>query len=333
MIKKLILAVVAVLVLCLAGVLGLTSSQSPKRHFDSSEISRMPFELLTEGNFAGMPRVTNFTARDGTLLPYRLYKSSTPSNRKVYLLHDVGWHGMILNDLATSLAYAGAADIIVPDLRGHGTSPAIRGSAAYTGQLEDDLADLIKQTSNPGDRIIIGGYSFGGGLAIRFAAGPNGKMAQNYFLLAPFLGFSSEVNAIDADPWLQPLSRKIMGIKALNALGLDLLGSNIVLQLSYPKEFLNHPLSYTVTKELDWHLLSSLDPSPVLEDGLENMKSGLLVVAAGRDELFTASQYKPVISEYAKNAEFQIVDNANHINLLNSPKTLTIIQKWLSNLP
>lgn len=330
MLGKLIAAVIAIPVLLILAIFGLTASQKPQDRFSPGETSKMDFTPLTRGDFGGMPRVSNFTARDSTLLPYRLYRSSSSTKQKIYLLHDVGWHGMAFNRLATSLAYSGMGDVIVPDLRGHGASPARRGAVEYAGQLEDDLFDLIKQTSEPGDEIVIGGYSFGGGLAIRFAAAEQSKINARYMLFSPFLGFDCPVNRAEPDPLLHPLTRKIAGLEIFDSVGLPLGGNQIALQFAYPDTLLKDPLGYTATPNITWNTLSSLDPQDVLAKGIGAMEKPVLVIAGGQDELFDASKYKAEFSKYTDNADIEIIDDANHINLVNSPEILAIIQNWLS---
>ncbi len=325
-----IIAILIGIPILLALVFAFAVIQLPRKSFEPEEISRMDFDILTDVNFTSIPRVINFTARDGVLLPYRIYKGSTPSNRKIYLLHDVGWHGMEFDTLARSIAYSGIADVIVPDLRGHGASPARRGAAEYPNQLVDDLADLIHETSTPEDNIIIGGYSFGGGLAINFAASNQADIADRYILFAPFLGFNSPVDRPKPDPWLQPMLRKIAGLKIFNAIGMNLFGDSIVLQLTYPRSFLAKDLGYTITREITWNMFTSFNPESVLEEGLGAMKPPVLVILARQDELFSSSQYKSVLAQYTDGADVQILENTNHMNLLNSPKILSIIQNWLA---
>ncbi len=330
MLKKIIAVLVAIPVLTFVGIYILASSQSPQKEFAPGETSRMEFEKLTEANLNSMPRVQNFKTRDGSQLPYREYTAAVSSKWKVYLLHDAGWHGMIFNPIATSLAYSGVADVIVPDLRGHGPSPAERGAVSYPDQLVDDLADLIRATAGPNDKVVIGGFSFGGGLAIRFAASDQANLADRFILFSPFLGLDSPVNKSNPDPWLHPLERKMVGLNAFKSIGLNMMGDDVVLQLAYPKAFLRGAFDYTITPDITWNTFQSLDPSDVLPEGLAAMKSPVLVIAGGQDQLFDASKYKPVLSQYTDDAQFNILDNADHINLLNSSKILSIIQNWLS---
>ena len=90
-----------------------------------------------------MPELQPYIARDGATLEYRLYESSSATDKVLILLHGSGWHSMQFYPLASSISENGLAHVITPDLRGHGFHPENRGDVDYIGQLEDDLADLI----------------------------------------------------------------------------------------------------------------------------------------------------------------------------------------------
>jgi alpha-beta hydrolase superfamily lysophospholipase len=99
--------------------------------------------------------------------------------------HGSGWHGMKFHGLAKELATR--ADVVVPDLRGHGVTPHRRGDIDYINQLEDDLADLIKATAQPSQKVVVLGHSSAGGLVVRFAGGEHCEIIDHAVLLAPFL--------------------------------------------------------------------------------------------------------------------------------------------------
>ena len=152
----------------------------------SSDQDRLSFTDLFI-DYSELPKLQNYTARDGTLLAYRHYRGE--SNKVLILVHGSGWHSQYFLPLAGFIASQGIAQVYTPDVRGHGRSPQKRGDVDYIGQLEDDLADLIAviKKDNPNTMLIVGGHSSGGGLAIRFAGSRYGKQADAYLLLAPWL--------------------------------------------------------------------------------------------------------------------------------------------------
>ena len=111
---------------------------------------------------------TEFTARDGTVLPLRVYEADD-SDTALILLHGAGLYGNYLYPIASHLTKQSAATVYVPDLRGHGHSSEPRGDIDYVDQFVDDLADLVAHVREQGEweRVVVGGHSMGGGLAVR----------------------------------------------------------------------------------------------------------------------------------------------------------------------
>ncbi len=116
-----------------------------------------------------------YASRDGQKHPYRRFQSPQGDAPLMVLVHGSGWHGEAYLPLAAAIADAGLADVVVPDLRGHGFSPQRRGDVDHVGQLEEDLADLIQIVRKPGQKLVLAGHSSGGGLVVRFAGGRYGS--------------------------------------------------------------------------------------------------------------------------------------------------------------
>ena len=103
------------------------------------------------------------TTRDGIKLKYRLIKGGGQGH--CALVHSLAMNGDFWNRVAGYLTVA--ADILVYDCRGHGSSDKPKGSQPIERHA-DDLADLLdvvgwKQT-------VVAGASMGGCIALAFAA-------------------------------------------------------------------------------------------------------------------------------------------------------------------
>jgi alpha-beta hydrolase superfamily lysophospholipase len=111
--------------------------------------------------------------------------------------------GAIYFSLAEAVASSGAARVYTPDLRGHGRCPQRRGDVDYINQLVDDLADLIDfiRHGHPETKIVLGGHSSGGGLALRFAGSQYGGRAKAYLLMAPFLKYNAPTTRPNSGGW------------------------------------------------------------------------------------------------------------------------------------
>ncbi len=179
MLRKIGLFTLISLTIYLGIAAGLILSDRPQPDLATAGES-LSFDVLISVNYAKMPELQPYTARDGASLYYRLYESSTPTVKKLVLLHGSGWHSMQFYLLARYLSEQGAATVITPDLRGHGFNPERCGDVDYVGQLEDDLADLIEMLRKryPNADVVVGGHSSGGGLAIRFAGSKHGAKSD-----------------------------------------------------------------------------------------------------------------------------------------------------------
>ncbi|MCB8975934.1 MAG: alpha/beta fold hydrolase [Ardenticatenaceae bacterium] len=299
------------------------------------------FEALTEADYDEMPELQPYTARDGVELSYRLYESAHfPGNSEfpgksqtpiLILLHGSGWHSMQFYPLASTLSAGGVATVVTPDLRGHGFNPATRGDVAYIGQLEDDLADLIAilEPQFPGAPIIIGGHSSGGGLAIRFAGGEYGDLADGYLLLAPFLKYNAPTTRPNSGGWARPNSRRIAGLTMLNNIGIHWFDGLTVIQFAMPQNVLDGPLSDSATTAYSHRLNSSFAPRGKYGRDLTVMTQPFLLVAGLDDEAFIAEQYEPTISEYTDSGSYVLLPDTGHIDLLTSPDLAAVVTNWI----
>jgi len=300
------------------------------------------FEALTAVSYDNMPDLQPYLARDGAQLHYRLYKSRAHVSGDsglsatlpvLILLHGSGWHSMQFVPLARELSAAGAAHVVTPDLRGHGFNPHTRGDVAAIGQLEDDLADLIAvlEPQFPGAPIIIGGHSSGGGLAVRFAGGEYGDLADGYLLLAPFLKYNAPTTRPHSGGWARPNSRRIAGLTMLNNIGIHWFDGLTVIQFAMPPGVLDGPLGSSATTAYSHRLNSSFAPRSRYGRDLAAMHQPFLLVAGLDDEAFIAEQYEPTISQYTASGRYILLPNTGHIDLLTSPGLAPLVAQWLTD--
>lgn len=292
----------------------------------------LDFAALTAVDTTTLPDLQPFTARDGTPLAYRRYESSAPTDNLLILLHGSGWHSMQFHALASALSAAGTAHVITPDLRGHGVNPAKRGDVAYIGQLEDDLADLIAQLRPqfPGARILVGGHSSGGGLAVRFAGGEHGDLADGYLLLAPYLQYNAPTTRPNSGGWATPNTRRIIGLAMLNNVGIRWLNGLTVIQFAMPRSVLDGPLGASATTAYSYRLNTSFAPRQNLGKDLAALQRPFLLIAGLDDEAFIAEQYEPTISQYTDAGRYVLLPDTGHIDLLTTPALTPIVDDWLA---
>lgn len=273
-----------------------------------------------------LPKLNNFTARDGSLLSYRYYPSS--SDIVVILLHGSGWHSQYFLPLAHYLSSEGIARVFTPDLRGHGLTPGRRGDVDYIGQFDDDLADLIGliKKDNPNATMIVGGHSSGGGLALRFGGSAHGSQADAYILLSPFLKYNAASTRPNSGGWACPYTGRIAGLSMLNNLGIHLLDYLPAIEFAMPTEARNG----TETLIYSHRLNTSYAPRNYKKD-LSAIKQPLLVVAGTADEAFVADQFEPIVTKWSK-GEVILLPSVTHMGLIVGPEIEPVVKKWIEEL-
>jgi alpha-beta hydrolase superfamily lysophospholipase len=277
-------------------------------------------------DYSELPKLQNYTARDGTLLAYRHYPAE--SNKVLILLHGSGWHSQYFLPLAGFIASQDIAHVYTPDLRGHGRSPQKQGDVDYIGQLENDLADFIAviKKDNPNSMLIVGGHSSGGGLAIRFAGSRYGQQADAYLLLAPWLKYNAPTRRPETGRWARPYTLRIIGLSMLNNVGVRFFNDLTVIEFNIPKEARDG----TETLSYSYRLNKSYAPRNYKKD-LSAITQPLLVVVGTADKVFFADKYEPVISQYT-DVQVTLLQGLTHMGVVASPKTRPVIGEWLSGL-
>jgi non-heme chloroperoxidase len=281
-------------------------------------------ELFFE--YINLPELSRFKARDGSNLYYRYYPS--PSDKIIILIHGSGWHSRYFLPLAEYLSSEGLAQVVTPDLRGHGDNPKRRGDIAYIGQFEDDLADLIARIrgDNPNAMLIVGGHSSGGGLAIRFGGGRYCNQADAYVLLSPFLRYNAPTMRSGAGGWALPHTGRIAGLTMLNNIGIHVFDYLPAIEFTMPKKARDG----TETLIYSHRLNTAFAPRNYKKD-LAAMRQPLLVIAGTADDAFLTDQFEPVISKY-KEVEVKLLPNVTHLGLVVGHEIRPVIKEWLEQL-
>jgi non-heme chloroperoxidase len=282
-------------------------------------------ELLLD--YSGIPELTRYAARDGQELSVRHYPSD--SNVVLVLIHGSGYHSRYLFPLARRVSAANAAQVYTPDLRGHGVAPERRGDTDYIDQLEDDLADLVAhiRKETPGARIVVGGHSSGGGLALRFAGSQYGSEASAVLLLAPFLRHDAPTTRPDAGGWAKPRVGRIVGLSILNQMGINAWDDAVVIEFEMPEDYRDgtETLAYT-------HRLNTGFAPRAFETDLAAIGAPLLVLVGADDEAFIAEQFTPTIASHAPDGVVEIVEGASHMGIVVGEASALVIIPWLAAL-
>lgn len=329
MITRLLTIAAISIAIYFALALGLIVSQRPG---PLPERAGLDFsEIIGNGAEPGGLETRRFEARDGQALTYAHVKAPGAEELPlVIMLHGSGWYHGQFAGLARALR--DVAEVKALTLRGHGKDPARRGDVGYTGQLEDDIADLIRQSGGrDGRKVILLGHSSGGGLAVRFAGGAHGALADGMILLAPFLKHDAPTTRPNSGGWAHVLTRRIIGLSMLNTVGITALDHLPMIQFAMPRAVLEGPLGDYATTSYSWRLNKSYAPR---DDYLADVAAlpPFLLVAGRDDEAFDAEGYAPLMGTVTDKGRYEIVDGVGHLDIVDNPQTETLIRDYLLGL-
>ena len=322
MIVKIIKSVIISVVLTLLVAVVLVFTQRPK---PLSGEGGLDFSAQLNSGRGDPAPLQDVTMRDGYDLKVRTY-GGADNVPLLVIVHGSAWHGLQFDQLASGLA--GKADVVVPDLRGHGTAPGRRGDIDYIGQLEDDLADLIGALAKPDQPVIMAGHSSGGGMVVRFAGGAHGDMLDGAVLMAPFLHHNAPTMRENAGGWNEVLLRRIIGLSILNTFRIKVLNHLPIIQFNMPKAVLDGPLGDTATTSYSYRLNTSFAPRGNYLDDVAALPRFVLL-AGSADEAFVSSEFAPTMGAVTDKGRFDMLLGATHLDVVNDPRTLGIIGGFL----
>jgi alpha-beta hydrolase superfamily lysophospholipase len=270
-------------------------------------------------DFATLPNVERFQARDGTDLAYRHYAARTPSTGRIAIVvhGSSGSSRSAIHALSMALAARGVESFAV-DIRGHGSS-GTRGDIHYAGQLEDDLADLvgeIRKTHSTTPLTLIG-HSSGGGFALRVAASPIQNLFMRTVLLAPYLGHDAPSTRPNAGGWASPDVPRFIALTMLRRLGLPWAESLPTLAFAVPPasaKILNATYSY--------RLMTNFAASRDFRQDLAAASRPIAIFAGGADELLLPERYQEAVGN---RATVRIIEGIDHMGIVGNPAAVSVI--------
>ena len=275
-------------------------------------------------DYSELPELRFCPARDGQQIPYRLYPAE--AEKTVILIHGSSGRGRSLHGLAEHLAEARVARCVAPDMRGHGWGRP--GDLDYPGQLEHDLADLIEHLAREGlaKRLIVLGFSSGGGFAIRFAGSRYGEEASAYVFLAPFVGADSPTLRPD-NGWAFPQPGRILALRILNALGLTCF--NRLTTLSFAIDPADRPVT---TPDYSYRMMLGFAPKPDYRGNLKRIARPGVLIIGSEDQDFRPEAYPEDVIAHAGDLRFRVLDGLKHMDLITRDEAFRAIGEEIARL-
>ncbi len=269
-------------------------------------------------DFSGLPRLQQFTARDGQQLSYRVYPGT--NTNVVVLIHGSSGESSGMHAVAESLNAIGDT-VYVPDLRGHGHDGR-PGDIDYIGQLDNDLADFmaIVRPQRADAKFTLMGHSSGGGFVLRIAEGPQAHWFDRFVLLSPLLGYGSPTYRPDLGGWATPFIGRIIALRTLNAVGVHWFNGLPIVAFAIDRDA-PVPLVGAYSYRMQMNFSAPRDAVA----RLAAVKQPMMVLVGSDDEIFYADRYATVIHQQRADVPVVLVPGVNHMGMVTDPRALAAI--------
>ena len=271
-----------------------------------------PFKSV---DFSGLPPAERYAARDGTQLAYRAYAQSNGGNNgSVVLIHGSSSRSNSMHAIAEGFAAKGYVTYVL-DIRGHGESGE-KGQIGYVGQLEDDIEDFVRACKPLGKKVLVG-FSAGGGFALRFAADARRSLFDGYVLLAPFLSQSANTYRPASGGWASVGVPRILGLLALNRLGVS--GLNYLPVTSYS---LTPEAAKFLTPRYSYALAVNFRPHNDYKADIASANLPMEVLVGENDDQFYADRFAAEFRSSSRPIPVSIVPSTGHMELTLTPAAI-----------
>jgi pimeloyl-ACP methyl ester carboxylesterase len=321
MLRRLLIAVPALALVAVAGFFAVIAFDAPAAPPVLAAGNSIPG--IAQWNFADLPKVKTLTARDGAPLNYRLYPGRP--DRAIVLVHGSSGTDTSMLKLALALQAAGAS-VYAIDLRGHGGSGIANGDVSYIGQLDDDLADLVKGLGldKAGVHRTLVGFSSGGGFALRIAGGRQAVLFDDYIAISPYVAQDSPTNKPDAAGWAGVAVPRVIALSLLDSIGLAWFQDLPAIHFATDAK-----ASDRRTPVYSFRLAASLQLGRDWRGVLSRISAPTEILVGGKDELFKPGQFKPMLQSVNPRIGVTIVPDETHLGMIaDPPATAAIAATW-----
>ena len=321
MIRRVLIAIATLVVVVIAGLAAVIAFDSPKAPPVLAAGNSIPG--IAQWNFAELPKVQTLKARDDAPLNYRVYPGR--ADRAVVLVHGSTGTDVSMMKVSQALQAAGAT-VYAMSLRGHGGSGTANGDVSYLGQLDDDLADLIKAVGadRPGVKRTLIGFSSGGGFVLRIAGGRQASLFDGYLAISPFVAQDSPTNKPNSGGWAGVAVPRIIALTLLSEFGLPWFqGLPAVHFATTAKADDNRTPVYS------FRLAASLQLGRDWRATLARISAPTTIVIGDKDELFNAEAFQPTLQSVNPRIGVVVVPGETHLGMIADPAaTAAIAAAW-----
>jgi pimeloyl-ACP methyl ester carboxylesterase len=272
-------------------------------------------------DFRDLPAEQTTPSRDGSALAFRVWPASQPSEpeRVVIAIHGSSAHSVSMHPLGKALRAEGIT-VYAPDIRGHGASGP-HGDIDHASQLDEDAADFVAavRAKHPKARLVLLGFSSGGGYALHLAGSPLGGTFERTVLLSPMLGPRAPTVRFTGDAWAKPFLPRIIALVILGKIGIHTFDYLPALAFGIAP---GNPAKLTGVYSL--RLMLAFGTTDYAAD-LRNAPSPITVLVGAKDELFAADLFAPTIHAVRPEVPVVIVPELGHIQMTTDPRAVPAI--------
>lgn len=289
---------------------------------------------------------SEFLMADGVLLSGLLIKGSEAPKSIVLHLHANSYTNVIYTSYARCLSQ-GNNVVCLLNLRGNGASGGLKGRVGYTGQLEDDVQQVVLQLakSYPEVPIVLSGHSGGTAICLRYADRYKFHEIAGLILMAPIIQPNPEASRYDMPgTWFLKLFKRASGggrsipKNKKNQLP-KIYVSRIILAWIFP--FLRNIYTVSFPRDGDLHEGRTFYFSyktmknyfvPNYAAVFSRISAPVFISIGSDDDVTLPSFIDSISSEYISSdpkSECHILDGVNHINVVR--KSQRKVASWLAS--
>jgi non-heme chloroperoxidase len=304
---------VAAIVAALAGMLAFGTGEQPVLLASLGA----PFRRV---DFSDLPQPQKLQTSHGSPIAFRVWPTNPAPNADlvVIAIHGSSSLSASLHALGKALS-ADGIPVYAPDVRGHGDT-GTRGDIDYTGELDDDMADFVAavRAKQPNAKLVLIGFSSGGGYALHVAATPLGKTFVRTVMLSPMLGpFAPTYN--QDQKYARPFIPRILALLILNGAGIHAFDHLTTLLLA-----IDPARGDILVGHYSWLLMRGFGTHDYTAD-VRNAQTPLAVVVGEKDELFYADKFAPTLDAVKPGIPVTIVPGLSHTALTTDPSAVPAI--------
>jgi acetyl esterase/lipase len=169
----------------------------------------------------------------------------------------------------------------------------------------------------PSSRLVLAGFSGGGGFALHASGLPLGRSFVRVVLISPMLG--ARAPTVKSRAWAKPFIPRILALLVLNRTGIHAFDYLPVIAFAIPPE-----RAEILTGQYSFRLLRAFYTADYAAD-LKAAPSPVSVLVGERDELFAAQLFAPTIQAVRPDATVTVVPELNHIEMTTDARAVPAI--------